>query len=343
MKFLRLAQLTSFVLLATVSVAAVAGGSVKPLVLLGRTQFPGYNGDVDHLFADIQENKLFVAAEDHGTVEVFNLKTGRLLRTLTTFKTPHAFFLVPGTHRIIVTDDSGPRIIDDRSYQVLGYLHLHPSAGSDSEYYDPSTRHLFIVSGGSDVHMKHCWLSEIDPWTDRVLRVHEFNSNHVEALRAEQHGGRIFINVADRNEVDVLSKKTLKVLARWRITGAKTNLAMSLDDAHHRLFITTRNPTRLFVLDTNNGKKVATVAVPAINDGTDFDVARQRLYVPGAVGQVGVVQEIDPNHYREIAVVRSAKGAKSSTYVAQLNELILGVSPQYSKPPVAGIIRFEAR
>jgi len=343
MKILRLAQLASLVLFATVSVAAMAAGSVKPLVLLGRTSFPGYNGDVDHLFADLQENKLFVAAEDHGTVEVFNLKTGRLLRTLTTFKTPHAFFLVPGTHRIIVTDDSGPRIIDDRTYQVLGYLRLHPSAGADSEYYDPSTRRLFIVSGGSDVHMKHCWLSEVDPWTGRVLREHEFNSNHVEALRAEQHGRRIFINVADRNEVDVLSKKTLRVLARWRISGAKTNLAMSLDDAHHRLFITTRNPTRLFVLDTIDGKTVATVAVPAINDGTDFDAARERLYVPGAVGQVGVVQEIDPNHYREIAVVPSAKGAKSSTYVAQLNELILGVSPQYSKPPVAGIIRFRAR
>lgn len=342
MKIPRLAQLASLVLFATVSVAAMAGSSVKPLVLLGRTSFPGYNGDVDHLFADLQENKLFVAAEDHGTVEVFNLKTGRLLRTLTTFKTPHAFFLVPGTHRIIVTDDSGPRIIDDRTYQVLGYLRLHPSAGADSEYYDPSTRRLFIVSGGSDVHMKHCWLSEIDPWTGRVLREHEFNSNHVEALRAEQHGGRIFINVADRNEVDVLSKKTLRVLARWRISGAKTNLAMSLDDAHHRLFITTRNPTRLFVLDTIDGRTVATVAVPAINDGTDFDAARERLYVPGAVGQVGVVQEIDPNDYRVIAVVPSAKGAKSSTYVAQLNELILGVSPQYSKPPVAGIVRFRA-
>ncbi|MGC8517424.1 MAG: YncE family protein [Steroidobacteraceae bacterium] len=342
MRFIRLVQLTSLILLATVSLAAVAGDSLKPLVLIGRTQFPGYHGDVDHLFADIQENKLFVAAEDHGTVEVFNLKTGRLLRTLTTFKTPHAFFLVPGTHRIIVTDDSGPRIIDDRTYRLLGYLRLDPSAGSDSEYYDPSTRRLFIVSGGSDVHMKHCWLSEIDPWTGRVVRVHEFNSNHVEALRAEQHGGRMFINIADRNEVDVLDKKTLNVLARWHITGAKTNLAMSLDEAHHRLFITTRNPTRLFVLDTNNGKTVATVAVPAINDGTDFDVARQRLYVPGAVGQVGVVQEIDPNHYREIAVVPSAKGAKSSTYVPQLNELILGVSPQYSNPPVAGIIRFAA-
>ncbi|HEV7135728.1 MAG TPA: hypothetical protein VGN43_03770 [Steroidobacteraceae bacterium] len=341
MTFRRFVQLASLALLGTFSVAAFAAASAKPLVLLGRTNFPGYDGDVDHLFADLKENKLFVAAEDHGTVEVFNLITGRHVKTLTTFKTPHAFFLVPGTHRLIVSDDSGPRIIDDRGYQVLGHLDdLAP--GADTEYYDPSTKHLFIVTGGDDVHLKNCWLNEIDPWTARVLRKHKFNSAHVEALRAEQHGDRMFINIADKNEVDVLSKTTLDVIARWPIVGAKTNLSMSLDEAHHRLFIVTRNPTKLFVLDTNSGKTVATVDVPAINDGTSFDVARQRLYVPGAVGELGVVQEIDPDRYREVAVVPTARGAKSETYVPALNELFVGVSPQYSKPEVAGVIRFKA-
>lgn len=323
------------------STAAFGAPPASPLVLLGRTNFPGYDGDVDHLFADLGENKLFVAAEDHGTVEVFDLNTGRHIKTLTMFKTPHAFFLVPGTHRLIVSDDSGPRIIDDRSYKVLGYLKgLAP--GADTEYYDPSTRHLFIVTGGGDVHLKNCWLNEIDPWTGRVLRRRKFGSSHVEALRAEQHGGRIFINIADKNQVEVLSKRTLAVIARWQIDAAKDNLAMSLDEAHHRLFIVTRTPTRLVVLDTENGKTVATLAMPAINDGTSFDVARQRLYVPGAVGKIAVIQELDPDHYREIAAVASARGAKSEVYVPALNELFLGISPQYSNPQVAGVMWFKA-
>ena len=337
----RFAQLASLALLGLFSAAAFAATAVKPLVLLGRTTFPGYVGDVDHLFADLEANKLFVAAEDHGTVEVFDLGTGRHLKTLTTFKTPHAFFLVPGTHRLIISDDSGPRIIDDRSYKVLGYLKgLAP--GADTEYYDPSTRHLYMVTGGDDVHLKNCWLNEIDPWTARVLNRHKFNSAHVEALRAEQYGDRMFINIADRNEVEVLNKNTLTVIARWPIAAAKTNLAMSLDEAHHRLFVVTRNPTRLVVLNTDNGSTVATLDLPATNDGTSFDVARQRLYVPGAVGQIGVVQEVDPDHYREIANVPSAHGAKSETYVPELNELFVGVSPQYSKPEVAGVLRFKA-
>lgn len=336
----RFAQLASLALLGIFSAATFAAPSNEPLTLLGRTNFPGYNGDVDHLFADLKENKLFVAAEDHGTVEVFNLKTGRHLKSLKTFKTPHAFFLVPGTHRLIVSDDSGPRIIDDRTYKMLG--HIKVAMGADTMYYDPSTKHLFIVTGGGDVHLKHCWLNEINPWTGRVLRKHEFNSDHVEALRAESHGDRMFINVADKNEVYVLSKKTLDVMARWPIKGARTNLAMSLDQAHHRLFVVTRNPTKMFVLNTNDGKTVATLDVPAVNDGTAFDTAHQRIYVPGAVGEVGVYQEIDPDHYREIARVPSALGAKSETYVPKLNELFVGVSPQYSKPNVAAVLRFKA-
>ncbi|HEX3680401.1 MAG TPA: hypothetical protein VHU90_11820, partial [Galbitalea sp.] len=316
-----------------------ASASAQPLALAHRSELPGYDGDFDHLFADTGENKLFVAAEDHGTVEVFDLKTGEHLKTLTTFKTPHAFFLVPGTHRLIVTDNSGPRIIDDRSYQVLGRIDLAP--GADTEYYDASTGRLFIVSGGDDVNLKNCWLNEIDPATGKVLRQREFDSDHVEAVEAEQHGERMFINVADKNEVDIVDKKTLQVTGHWPIVGAATNLSMALDEPDHRLFVVTRKPTELFVLNTDNGHTVATLDVPAVNDGVYFDALRKRIYVPGAVGEIGVYQETDPDHYREIARVPSVPGGKSELFAPQLNELFVAISPQYNRPPAGAVLWYK--
>ena len=170
MNFRRLLILSSLALagLASAAAAIATARASQPLVPFGRSNLPGYDGDFDHLFADIGQNKLFVAAEDHGTVEVFNLETLKHLKTLTTFKTPHAFFLVPGTHRLIITDDSGPRIMDDRNYKILGHINVAP--GADTEYYDASTKHLYIVSGGGDVNLKNCWLNEINPWTGKVLR-----------------------------------------------------------------------------------------------------------------------------------------------------------------------------
>jgi hypothetical protein len=314
-------------------------GSAHPLSLLHRSDLPGYDGDLDHLFADVGENKLFVAAEDHGTVEVFNLKTGEHLQTLTPFKTPHAFFLVPGTHRLVVTDDSGPRIIDDRTYQVLGKIDV--AAGADTEYYDASTGHLFIVSGGGDVNLKSCWLNEVDPATGRVLRQLKFASDHVEAVQAEQHGDRLFINIADRNEVDVVDKNSLRVVGRWPISGAATNLSMALDEPDHRLFIVTRMPTQMFALNTDNGHIVAAIDVPAVVDGVYFDALRKRIYVPGAVGEVGVYQETDPDHYREIARVPSAPGGKSELFVSALNELFVAISPRYNRPPVGAVLWYR--
>ncbi|MDE2110100.1 MAG: hypothetical protein KGJ79_03080 [Alphaproteobacteria bacterium] len=270
---------------------------------------------------------MYLAAEDHGTLEVFNLATGKHEKTLHVVDTPHSIFFVPGTDRMIVTDsgnDLSP-ILDDTSYKVLGHIKL--ALGADSSVYDPSTGHFYIVSGGKDVGMKVSYLNEIDPKTGQLLRQLRFDSDHTEAVRAERHGNRLFVNIADKNYVAVVDKTTFKVVARWPINGAQTNLCMALDEPDHRLFVVTRNPTKMFVLNTDDGKTVATVDIPAIVDGVFYDSARKRIYVPGAVGEIGVYQQVDPDHYKELARVPSAEGAKSGLLVPQLNRFYVAASP----------------
>ena len=50
----------------------------QPLRLIGRTSLPDYDGDFDHFAADIRGSRLFLAGEDRGTLEVFDLKTNEL-------------------------------------------------------------------------------------------------------------------------------------------------------------------------------------------------------------------------------------------------------------------------
>lgn len=318
--------ISSCCLLLAVSTTSMAAPAV-PLKLEGRTALPGYTGDFDHFVADIKSNRLFLAAEDHGTLEVFNLATGKHERTLHSVETPHAIFFVPGTNRMIVTD-SGKHlsvVLDATTYKVLGHLELAP--GADSMAYDPSTGHLYIVTGGKDVGMKVSYLNEIDPGTGHLLRQLLFHSDHTEAVRISQRSDHIFVNVADKNYVAVVDKKTFGVVAKWPITGARTNLCMALDDQDNRLFVVTRNPTRLFVLNTDNGKTVAALDSPAISDGVFFDRVRRRIYVPGAVGEIGVFQQLDPDHYKQLASVPSEKGAKSGLLIPELDRLYVAASP----------------
>jgi len=57
---------------------------------------PGFEGgDFDHFEADLKGNRLFLAAEDHKTVEVFNLRTGKQLHSIAVFGNPHGIVYVP--------------------------------------------------------------------------------------------------------------------------------------------------------------------------------------------------------------------------------------------------------
>jgi len=66
--------------------AASAGGERREpgfgSGVAGRTELPGYSGDFDHFAVDLEGNRLFLAAEDHGTLEVFDLHTGKHLRSV---------------------------------------------------------------------------------------------------------------------------------------------------------------------------------------------------------------------------------------------------------------------
>lgn len=297
--------------------------------LIGRSARwkPEYSGDFDHFGYDFKGNRLWLAAEDHGTLELFNLRTGHHERTITGFQTPHAIVYLPKANRLIVTDSGKgmTKVLDATTYKIVGHIALAP--GADSAEYDPSDGHLYIVTGGKDVGMKDCFLNDIDPLTGHVYHKLRFNSDHVEAVMAEQHGNRLFVNVADHDEVAVVNKKTFKVIARWSLKGAHDNLTMALDEGDHRLFVGTRKPSKLFVLNTDTGATVAMLDAPATSDGLFYDRTRRRVYVPGGDGYLGAFQQVTPNLYAARPRVPSALGAKSGILVPQLNRIYLAISP----------------
>src|ERR1700751_2391287 len=95
---------------AVCAAGAAAAGSASGaradtvLVLQGRTELPGYTGDFDHFAVDLEGRRLFLAAEDHGTLEVFDLDTGKRLRTVEGVETPHAVLYLAGSKRLVVSD-----------------------------------------------------------------------------------------------------------------------------------------------------------------------------------------------------------------------------------------------
>src|SRR5216683_492452 len=93
-----------------------------PLKLIATTPLPGFSGDFDHFAIDLKGKRLFLTAEDHKTVEVFDLE-GKRLHSITGFGQPHAAVFLPDVNKLIVTDgddDFGRvELVSGEDYKIL--------------------------------------------------------------------------------------------------------------------------------------------------------------------------------------------------------------------------------
>jgi hypothetical protein len=91
---------------------ARAGDMKSPITLVSQVELPEIVGDFDHLTVDLKRNHLFVTAEVHHSVEVFDLKTGKHLQSVGGFKTPHSIAFSPEKDEVMVCDggDSSPAV-----------------------------------------------------------------------------------------------------------------------------------------------------------------------------------------------------------------------------------------
>src|SRR5947207_15793225 len=60
----------------------------------------GVQGRIDHLAADAHGQRLFVAALDNNTVEVIDLRAGRVANHLTGLREPQGIAFAPETNRL---------------------------------------------------------------------------------------------------------------------------------------------------------------------------------------------------------------------------------------------------
>jgi len=122
----------------------------------------------------------------------------------------------------------------------------------------------------------------------------------------------------------VIDRKTHKV-TDWPIGNLKANFPMALDEGDHRLFIGTRKPSRLGVIDTTTGKVVASLPAAGDMDDLYYDDSRKRIYIPGGEGFISVYEQTDPDHYQQIGKIQGAIGARTGVWYAKRDRLYVAV------------------
>jgi DNA-binding beta-propeller fold protein YncE len=323
------------------NVAAKDGSAeiAAPLRSAGSVDLPGYTGDFDHFAIDRRDGRMFLAGEESAEVEVFDLNTGKIIQRIKGFGVPHSVYYLPDANELLVVDGEKPSpVLDAATLKVKRTYNL--PKGADSVGDDGSGKNLWIVTGGKDVPQKDSNLIEIDPTTGRTIKSVHFDADHVEAMAVELRGPHLYINVTDKNYLAVVDKASGKVVKQFPIKEAEQNAPIAMDEADHRLFVVTRKPGKLVVLNADTGQTIAALPAPEHTDEVVWDPDNRRIYVAGGQGYISVVQQDGPDHYREIAKVKSLPGAKTEIIDSAGKSLWVAASPGETKA-MAKVLRFN--
>jgi hypothetical protein len=332
-------------LVTTLLIFGSSAGGQDSSVLMLKTHIPLANvrGRIDHFSVDLKGQRLFMSGVGNHTLEVIDLQSGKRVRTIPDLAEPQGVYFDPGTNRVFVACglNGVTNIYDGTTFQLLGTVKFPDDA--DNIRYDARSKSVIVGYAGAKELRKRSegtgGLGYIDAATGKLTREVIIDA-HPESFRLEKKGHRIFVNVPDREEIEVVDGRKGAILARWPLS-ARNNFPMALDEAHHRLFVGCWTPPSLQVFDTETGKEVAALALTekeavspdfgGITDDLFYDSARSRIYALNALGSIDVFQQKDPDHYQLIASVPTPLKSKTGLFVPEWSELFVGVIQQSGK------------
>ena len=322
--------------------SAVRGQEKAPLKLVNTIPLPGLkDGDFDHFAPDVDGHRLFLTAEENGKVEVLDTNSNQLIHTIEDLKAPHAILYRKDLKKLFIVDGdaSAVKIYDSENYQKVGEIAM--AIDADSIAYDPSTSYMYVVAGGREAHTPYSLISVIDTKGAKKLRDIKINSNHIEAIVLEKSGPRMFMNITGQNAVGVMERNKPALTATWALpAGDKANVAMAFDEANHRLFVVTRTPGKLIVLDSEKGKVITELPAVGMVDDAAFDAQHKRLYLAGDQF-LDVFEQKDPDHYALLAKVPGSFLAKTGILVPELNRYYLAVPHHGDKEAEVRVYEIE--
>jgi hypothetical protein len=229
----------------------------------------GVPGRVDHLAYDPATRRLFVTALENGSLEVLDLESGKRVQSILGLSLPQGAAVIPKRNCVAVAcgGDGVLHVYDTWSLKEHHAIEVGPDA--DNVRYDARTETVWVSYGSTNSGA----IAVFDPDTWKRIREFSFGSRP-ESFQLEPRGDRLFANLpkgvraVEDGSVAVVNRTQGKTEALIALPGRARNFPMAFDAAHERLFIASRRPARLIVIDTRNC--VVLGEVPCTDDSDDL-------------------------------------------------------------------------
>lgn len=326
----------------TLAVLLAVSAPAASIHLAQTVALPGVKGHFDHFAFDEKHGRLFATLQQQGIVQVLDAKSGKTIGAINGVGKPHAVLYRADLNRLYITDGDHNHgkvhIVDGQSFRLIKSVELAP--GAEQFGYDAAAHVMYVANGGHDAAAPSGFVSAID--TDKGEKIADIRveTPNLEGVAVENSGSRVFVNDRLHSQVAVIDRNRREVIAQWQISTAKMNVALALDEAHHRLFVGCRSG-QIVVFNTDTGKEQAALPIAEGVDDLFFDAAGKRIFAAtgSGGGTVEAYQERDPDHFDSFAKVASAAAGKNGIYVPRAHRYFVGVPDHDAEP--ATILVFE--
>jgi DNA-binding beta-propeller fold protein YncE len=286
-------------------------------------QLKGKAGGLDHLALDTKRDRLLVANKANNTLDVVDLKDGKLLEQKANQTAIQGIAYVPDLDRIFVGLGSNGlcNAFDADNLRTLKTIKFKDDA--DNVRYNPVAKVVYVA------HAEKA-LGVIDAKTF-ALKTDIKLPAAAEGFVVEAKRPRMYLVTPSPSQIVVIDTEKNEVVTTHAIKSASGGHSVALDEANHRLFVGCRKEPMMVVMDTETGKEVTTVPLSEDNDDLFLDAKTKRLYAACGEGALVVIEQQDADHYKVLEKMDTVKGARTCLYVPETKRLYLAVPRQEGK------------
>jgi YVTN family beta-propeller protein len=310
-----------FLALAIVSVGLDPALAEAPSFAIdGHIPLGAIKGRIDHLAADVEGHRLFVAELGNDSVAVIDLTTGRQLARIDGLAEPQGIGWEPGTRTLWVANarDGTVRIFQDATWKQADRIDL----GDDADNIRIADGRVYVGYGSGSIAV-------IDPATRKVLSSTPLKG-HPEGFQVDPVARKAYVNVPDRGEIAAVDLATGAQVSSWPLRGARANFPISL--APNGVIVAARQPAVLLRYGFDG---VLRWAMPTCGDADDVFYDTRRMRIDVACGE-GFVESRADAAEGQAQRIRTAPRARTALFVPELDRIFVAIpsTPSHSSAEV---------
>jgi YVTN family beta-propeller protein len=190
--------------------------------------------------------------------------------------------------------------------------------GPDAIMYDTYAEKVFSFNGESNNS------SVVDPVTLKQVGTVALGGGPEFAVADGK--GKIYNNLEDKNSMNVIDSKTLKVIKNFNLSPCGGPTGLALDLKNNRAFTVCRENKGMSVVDITTGKVITTVAIGAGVDAVAYDPETKLIFVSNGDATTTIIKQQTADQYSVVQTLPTQVRAKTLALDTKTHKIYLSVA-----------------